>query len=289
MAVAVRSPFALPSAIAFAALCAAVVPCRAQPQDKLPDEAAGIGITEKVGAQLPLDARFIDDAGNEIRLRDYFDGKHPVLLTLNYYSCPMLCGEQLKGLLEALKAMDWTPGKEFQILTVSFDPLEDARLAGLKKQNYIQELGRGDAALGWHFLTGRKTDIQNLTSTVGFAYRWVEERREWSHSAALILCTPDGKVARYLGGLYYDPKVLRLSLVEASRGKVGSLADQFFLWCFHYEPGAGKYTATVINIMRMGGLATLLLLSVGLLGFWRREARRRVASHASENSTPQSA
>lgn len=252
----------------------------------MPKEAEGIQIEEKIDAALPLRARFVDEQGKEVELGDFFDGRRPVILTLNYYRCPMLCGAQLNGFLDALRQMKWTAGGQFRIVTVSFDPLEGPPLARAKKENYIREYGRPEATRGWHFLTGNVENIRALTQAVGFNYKWVPEREEWAHSAALILLTPDGRVARYLGGVAYDPNVLRLSLVEASEGRVGSLADQFFMWCFHYDPKLGRYTATAKNIMAMGGASTILVLGLVLLTYWRREWRRSRTAAATGPSQP---
>lgn len=244
--------------------------------DQPPPESEGVEIIEKINAQIPLGLQFTDQHAAPVTLAKYFDGKRPVILTLNYYGCPMLCGEQLKGLLATLKELKWTAGNEFTILTVSFEPLEGPSLAFAKRQSYLAGYGRPEAAGGWHFLTGSRESIRALTETVGFGYKWNPERREWMHSAALILITPNGRVARYLGGLSYDPQTLRMSLVEASEGKVGSLADQFFMWCFHWDPKTGKYAAVAVNIMTMGGLVTMLVVGGGLWFFWRREVRRTV-------------
>jgi len=247
---------------------------RGQRAADVPEELNEVGITQQVDAQLPLDTEFVDEDGRPVRLGDFF-GERPVILTLNYYTCPMLCTLQLNGLVETIKQLDWVPGDEFEIVTVSFDPVDTPRIAKTKKQNYVNEYGRAEAARGWHFLTGKKASIKRLTEAVGFAYKWNEAQKQWAHSAALILCTPKGRVSRYIGGVMYDSKTLRLSLVEASEGKVGSLWDSAFLWCYHYDATDGRYNVMVTGIMRVGGVGTLLVLGVVLLVFWRREARRR--------------
>lgn len=258
---------------AFALALQVCCPGLAQLNTSVPAELEPVTIEEKLGAQLPLDLEFASDNGRMVRLREFFDGRRPVIFTFNYYNCPMLCGVQLEGVLDVLRQLSWIPGGEFQLVTVSIDPLEQPELARLKKKNYIDALGRPSAAAGWHFLTGRKPEIQALTRTVGFNYRWTGD--QWAHSAALILCTPDGRVSRYLGGVSYDPKVLRLSLVEASEGKVGSLWDKLFLWCYHYDPKKGSYAAEAMTLMRLGGGMSVLVLGAGLAVFWRREQSRR--------------
>ncbi len=269
------APLALP--LALAALCGAVG--YAQPlepagdrAEPLPPELEGVGIDERLDAQVPLDLEFVDHTGKAVRLRDYFDGQRPVILTLNYYKCPMLCGLMLNGLLDALRALDWTAGEQFQVLTVSFDPLETHQLAAIKRQNYLTGYERPAAARGWHFLTGRKPSIDRLLDATGYRIRWSEPRQEWMHLAAVILCTPDGRVSRYLYGVLFEPRTFRLSLVEASEGKIGSTMDRILLFCFHYE--GGEYALAAMNVARAGGLLTLLAVGALLGALWRRERRR---------------
>ena len=242
--------------------------------EPLPDELEGVGIEERPDAALPLDAVLVDEQGREVRLGQYFDGERPVVLNLGYYSCPMLCGLVMNGLLDALKELSWTPGDEFRVVTLSIDPGETATLARLKKISALQELARPDAAPGWHFLTGRQTQIQAVTDAAGFQFRWNEQRQEYAHAAALIVCTPDGRVSRYLYGIQFDPQTVRLSLVEAADGRVGSSLDRLLLYCFHYDAEAGRYGPEARNLMKAGGLVTVLLLGGVLTRFWRRERRR---------------
>lgn len=245
---------------------------RAEP---LPDELEGVGITEKLGAQLPLDARFVADTGDTITLQQYFDGQRPVVLNLGYYGCPMLCGLVTNGLLEALTSMDWLPGQEFEIVTLSFDPQESQTLAALKKHNYLEQLGRPEAAAGWHFLVGQEAEIKRVTGAAGFDYRWNDRLGQFSHAAVLIVCTPDGRVSRYLYGILFDPQTLRLSLVEAAEGKVGSTVDKIILFCFQYDATAGRYAPAARNLMKAGGLVMILVLGGVLTKFWRREKSRQ--------------
>jgi protein SCO1/2 len=240
---------------------------RAEP---LPPELAGVGIDEHLGAPLPLDVEFVDATGKAVKLRDYFDGQRPVILTLNYYRCPMLCGLMLNGLLDALRQLDWTAGQQFQVVTVSFDPLETHQLANIKRQNYLKAYERPTG--NWHFLTGRQPSIDKLLEVTGFRIRYNEQRREWMHLAAPIICTPDGHVSRYLYGVLFEPKTLRLSLVEASEGKIGTTVDRILLYCYHYE--GGQYTLAAMNIVRAGGGLTLVILATFLAVLWRRERRR---------------
>jgi protein SCO1/2 len=249
-------------------------PALSQRKEPLPPELAGVGITEQPGARIPLELPFVDSDGRKTTLGSFFDGTHPVILTLNYSDCPMLCGVQLNGLLEALRAMPWNLGEQFQVVTTSIDPLETPGRAALTKEKYLKLYNRPRSAAGWHFLTGREENIKRLAAAVGFHYRYVPATRQFVHSAALILCTPDGRVSRYLGGVLYHPQTLRLSLVEASQGKVGSALDQFFLSCFHYDEKAGRYGPFALGIMRIGGALTALALGGAIVFFWIREGRR---------------
>jgi protein SCO1/2 len=241
--------------------------------ENLPDELQGVGINEKLGTRLPLDMPFRDAQGKEVTLGQYFDGGRPVILDLAYYRCPMLCGLVIDGLVDAVSRMNWTVGDQFQIVTLSFDPQETPPLARLKKQDTIRKLGAPAAAAGWHFLTGQQSAIEAVTDSAGFAYRWNEEQQQFAHAAALLVCTPDGRVSRYLYGIQFDPQTLRLSMVEAGGGKVGSSFDRVLLFCFHYDAQQGSYGPQVRNLMKAGGILTMLVLGGVLLGFWRRERR----------------
>jgi protein SCO1/2 len=251
-----------------------------QRQDPLPKELEGVGVTEKLGARLPLDLEFVDETGQTIRLASFFAKGRPVMLTLNYYSCPMLCTLMLNGLIDGLRELKWTPGKEFEVVTLSINPLETPTLARLKKQTYMEYYERPGAAAGWHFLTGRERDIRQLADAVGFGYAWVEARREYAHPAAIMLASPDGRVVRYLYGVMYEPKDLRLAIAEAGEGKVGSTAEQILLFCFHYDAEEGRYVIAASNLMRAGGLATAAIFGSWLFVWWRRSTRRRDAGEA---------
>lgn len=245
---------------------------RAEP---LPPGLEGVGVTEKPESQVPLDAVFRDEDGREVRLGDFFRAGKPVILNLGYYGCPMLCGLVANGLVAGLKDLPWNAGQEFGVVTVSIDPNETPTLARLKKQSYLRELGRPVAAAGWHFLTGREPDIRALTEAVGFGFRWNEERREFAHAAVLIVLTPQGTVSRYLYGIEFDARTLRLSLVEAAEGKVGSPLDRILLYCFHYDASERRYALAAVKLMRAGGLVTALAVTGALALLWRREKRRR--------------
>lgn len=250
--------------------------------EPLPDELEGVGITEKLDNQVPLGLDFKDERGNTVKLEQYFNGKNPVILTLVYYRCPMLCGLILNGLTEATKEVGMTPGDEFQIVTVSIDPLETPQLATVKKQSFIKELGVPEAANGWHFLTGKEENIKKLADSVGYGYKWIESRKEFAHGSAIMILTPEGHVSRYLSGIQYDPKTVRLSLVEASEGKIGTAVDHFVLTCFQYDPSAGSYVPFAMGVMRIGGVLTMLLLGSLLTVFWIREMRKKKTSQTAQ-------
>jgi protein SCO1/2 len=249
-------------------------PAAAERMEPLPKQLEGVGITEHPGAQVPLDLEFVADDGKPVRLRSYFDGKKPVILNLGYYRCPMLCGLVLSGLLQGLKETAWSVGREFEVVTVSIDPLETPTLARLKKESYMAEYGRPGAAAGWHFLTGREENIRKLADAVGFGYRYVPERGEYAHAAVLFMATPDGHIARYLYGVLYAAGTLRMALTEAGQGKVGTTADRILLTCFHYDAEQGRYVVAAMTLMRTGGGVTVLVVGGWLLARWRRDARK---------------
>ena len=271
-------------ALLTAALCSAAGMASAQLAGQAVPALDKVGIEEHLDAALPLDLEFLDEDGRTVRLRDYFDGVRPVILTLNYYRCPMLCGLQLNGVVAGMEELDWTPGVEFEMVTVSIDPLETPELAKAKKDNYLRRYQRPAAARGWHFLTGRQVNIERLAETVGFGYTYDVVSGQYAHAAAIFVITPDGRVARYLYGIEYPPRSLKLALMEASEGKIGSAIDQLIMYCYHYDPASRRYAPVAMNIMRVGGGATALLLGLTLGTWWLRESRRR--RRAQGESTP---
>ena len=257
----------------------------AQRKEEAPKELQEVGVTEKLDAELPLDTPFVDADGNKVTLGDMFDGTVPVILTLNYSDCPMLCHLQLNGLLATMKRMPWTLGEEYRIVTISVDPLETPERAKLTKQKYLKNYGRAKSPAAWRFLTSRdEAKIRKVADAVGFGYRYVPETKEYAHAAALMLCTPDGRVSSYRYGIEYDPQTLRLSLLEAGEGKVGSTVDQILMFCFHYDAESGRYGPAAFRIMQLGGGLTVLLLGGLLLVLWRRGPRPT----PNESDTPQS-
>ena len=232
-----------------------------------------VGIEEHLNAELPLDLAFRDSKGNEIELGDLFDGERPVLLSLNYSDCPMLCQLQLNGLVDGLRDLNWDAGEKFQICSVSINPLETPQRAQQVKQRYVKAYGRSGTADGWNFLTGKTDAIKALADTVGFKYKYVAERDEYAHSAAIMVCTPDGRVSRYLYGVLYPAQTLKLSLVEAGEGKVGSTLDRVLLYCFHYDETSGRYAPVARRVMKLGAGMTLTTLAVGLIPVWLKRRR----------------
>ncbi|MEM9657066.1 MAG: SCO family protein [Planctomycetota bacterium] len=240
----------------------------------------GVGIDEKPNAPLPLEVAFRDSSGKKVRLEDLFDGNRPVLLSLNYSDCPMLCQLQLNGLVDGLRELDWNVGEQLIVCSVSIDPLETPDRARQAKQRHVRDYGRAGTASGWRFLTGDKASIDQLADAVGFQYKYVPESREYAHSAALFVCTPDGRVSRYLYGVLYPAQTLKLSLVEAGQGKIGSAIDRVILYCFHYDETSGRYAPVARRLMKVGAAATLTTLVISITPYWLR--RRRVAAIASD-------
>jgi protein SCO1/2 len=252
-------------------------PYEARAPSGLPKALKGVGIDQKLNEQLPLDLVFKNEKGENVKLGDYF-GKKPVVLSLVYYQCPMLCNQVLNGMVTAFKVMAFKPGEEFEVVTVSFDPRETAALAAAKKDtyvNYLPEASRARAAQGWHFLTGDDESIRRITDAVGFRYHYDEPTNQFAHASAIYVTTPQGKLARYFYGIEYAPRDLRLGLIEAADNKIGSPVDQLLLYCFHYDPATGKYGGVVMNMMRVGGIVTLVGL-VGMLLVLRRRGAKRL-------------
>ena len=231
----------------------------------------GVGIDQRLNEQVPLNLTFKDEQGKTVKLGDYFHEGRPVILNLVYFQCPMLCTEVLNGLTSALKVIKFVPGQEFEVITLSIDPRETPQLAANKKEMYLKKLGNPEAARGWHFLTGEQSQIAELASAVGFRYHFDPALGQFAHAAGIMLITPTGKVAQYYYGVEYSAKDMRLGIVEASQNKIGSLADQILLYCYHYDPRTGRYGATITNIIRLAGVTTVILLGSALVMLFRKE------------------
>jgi protein SCO1/2 len=248
-------------------------PSRVSADDVLPTILQGVKFEQRLGEQVPLDLLFHDETGRAVRLNDFFGAK-PVVLVLAYYRCPRLCTEVLNGLEDGLSQLDaFNIGREFNVLTVSFDPRETPELAAAKKISYVQKYGRPGAADGWHFLTGDETSIKRLTEAVGFHYNYDPRTDQFAHASGIMVLTSQGKLARYFFGIRYSPRDLRLGLVEASGGKIGSAVDQFLLACFQNDPTTGQYTLAILKFVRLAGAVTLVGLAFFLYKLWRGERR----------------
>jgi protein SCO1/2 len=244
--------------------------------EEIPTELKGVGFTEHLGAPVSIDAlHFKDETGQDLPLATYFRKGRPVILALMYYECPNLCSFMLNGLTTSLKSLDWTPGERFDIVTVSINPKETPDLAAKKKAAYVESYGRKQSAPGWHFLTGEESQIEKLASQVGFGYRWDEREKQYAHGSAIYVLTPEGKISRYLYGIDFRPTDLRLSLVEASNGTIGTVVDRFLLFCYHYDPQTRRYSVVVNRVMETGCGGTVLFFGSYLAVFWRREKKRQ--------------
>ncbi len=272
------------------AMAAAVLSCSAwalcdEPVKPVRQEMAGVGIEEKPGAVLPLDAAFKDQDGQAVRLGDYFNDGKPVVLNLVYYECPGICTAVLSGLTATLREVDWTAGNQFRVVTISFNPKDTPSLAQAKRANYLQTLGRPVPQDGWSFLTGDEANIRKVAQAVGFKYRWIEETGQYAHDMAQVLATGQGRVSRYLRGAYYDPKTFRLALVEASGGKIGTISDKVWLQVCGYDASQGKYVVMARTILAAGGALTVLAMLAVLVPVWLKEKRRFKQHAASKDAT----
>lgn len=243
--------------------------------EPLPKQLEGVVLNEKLGAQVPLELPFTDSNGRAVKLGDLVHGDRPAILTLNYSNCPMLCSLQLTGFVDMLKGMKGTPGVDFDVITVSLDPTEPVERTAKTKQHYLGRYGRPEADDGWHFLVGPETSVRALADSIGFGYRYDPETKEYMHGAVLTLLGPGGRVSRYLSGVVYDAETTRLSLLEANAGRTASLFDQAVLYCFQYDHMKGRYAPVAMNIMRLAGALTVLVLGIFLGAFWLRESRRK--------------
>lgn len=249
---------------------------------QLPASLQGVAFDQRLNQPVPLDAVFRDETGHTVKLGDYF-GEKPVILLLVQYRCPMLCGQMLNGLVRALLDVPLDMGKDFDVVTVSFDPREKPELAAAKKKSYLERYGRRGAEEGWHFLTGEQGEIDRLCAATGFRYRYDAVHDQYAHASGIMVLTPGGKIARYFYDIQYSARDLRLGLVEASQGKIGTAGDQVLLFCFHYDPVEGKYGPAVMNIVRVAGVLTVLGIGC-LFVVLRRQERRKAGLSAASNS-----
>ena len=247
----------------------------------LPAALQEIGIQQKLGEQLPLETEVTNEAGQKIQLGSLFTSGRPAVLALVYYECPMLCNEVLNGLTGSLKGIALDAGKDFDVIAVSFDARENEKpdLAKNKKAAYLERYGRAGSEKGWHFLTASQASIDAITKAAGFNYRWDEKSNQFAHAGGVMVVTPEGKMSRYFYGIDYSPRDLKLGLIESADNKVGSVADQMLLYCYHYDPSTGKYGLAILSVIRLGAMLTLL--GMGAMGFvfWRR-GRKTVNSES---------
>ena len=238
----------------------------------LPDMLRTVGIEQKLGEQLPMDAEFKDENGNSVKLGAYFNTGRPVILAFVYYECPMLCNQVLNGLTGSLKGMSFDAGKEFDVVAISFDARENDKpdLAKNKKASYLEHYNRPNTENGWHFLTGTEDAIERVTSAAGFNYKWDEKNNQFAHAAGVMIVTPDGKLSRYFYGIDYSPKDIKFGIMESAANKVGDPADKLLLYCYHYDPASGKYGLAILRVIRLFGVLTLLGMGTMIFVFWRR-------------------
>lgn len=243
-----------------------------QAAESVPVELQEVGIQENLGDGISLDLTFIDEAGSKVPLQSFFNGERPVILNLVYYECPNLCNFLLNGFVEGLSHLEWTAGEEFEIVTISIDPREGPPLAAAKKESYLKLYNRPEAKSGWHFLTGSESNIGQLADEIGFRYRYDEDQKQYAHAAAIFVLTPQGEISRYLYGIDYPPRDLKLALLEASEGKIGNPIEKFLLFCYHYDPKGQKYALFATNLMKVagGGAVVGIVVFLSYLGIRQR-------------------
>ena len=239
----------------------------------LPPALLNVGFEPPLNGQIPLDLGFRDEAGRDVRLRDYFGQQKPVLLALVYYACPMLCNQVEQGVVGSLKMLSFNPGRDYDVVFVSFDPSESPGMAAQKKESAMSHFGRRETAAGWHFLTGSQDSIAALTKAANFRYSFDAKSGIFAHASGIMLLTPDGRISRYFYGVEYPSRDVRLGLVDASAGKIGTPIDHLLLYCFQYDPSTARYSATILRVVRLGGIATILVMVAGILIFRRRDLR----------------
>ncbi len=245
------------------------------PQNELPKNLENVGIDEKLNSALPSQVELTNDQGQKVLLSSFYNDKKPIILSLVYYSCPSLCNLHLKGVFEVFSELGLKPGEDFEFLAVSIDAREDSDLAAAKKENYLSEFlpNFTQESGGIHFLTAAEDQIKILSETVGFKFQWDEQANEWAHASAAIISTPQGQISRYLHGVYFEPKTFRLSVIEASKGMIGTFTDHFALFCFRYDPKGNKYSFYIMNILRGFAGLVLLLLLAWLGQFWWKSSK----------------
>jgi protein SCO1 len=250
----------------------------------LPLALLNVGFEPPLNGPIPLDLAFRDEAGRQIRLGDYFGQQKPVLLALVYYGCPMLCNQVEQGVVGSLKMLSFNAARDYDVVFVSFDPRETPDMAAQKKDSAMSHYGRRETASGWHFLTGSKDSIDAITKAANFRYSFDPKSGLFAHASGILLLTPDGRISRYFYGVEYPSRDVRLGLVDASAGKIGTPIDHLLLYCFHYDPSSARYSATILRIVRLGGIATIVLMVAGFLIFRRRDVRPALRGRAEQGA-----
>tara|TARA_B100001079_G_scaffold160541_1_gene137574 strand:- start:4845 stop:5657 length:813 start_codon:yes stop_codon:yes gene_type:complete len=230
-----------------------------------------IDIIENLGGYIPLEEKFVNESGEVIEIGSFFNNEIPTILTLNYFECPMLCTLVLNGLAESIKNLTLNSGDDYQIITIDINPNEKTLFANQKKKNYIKGYGLQNVEKNWHFLTGTQESIKKIADSIGYIYYYDEQRDEYMHPAAITLLSSEGKISRYLYGIEYPNKDLKLGILEASEGKVGSTLDKIILYCYHYDPYKNTYTIFATNVMRLGGIFTIIFLCIMIAGYWKKD------------------
>jgi len=253
-------------------------PNRPETSNGLPNVLKTVGIEQKLGEQLPLDAVFKNEDGKEVKIGEYFGKGRPVILALVYYECPMLCNEVLNGLTGSLKGISFDAGKEFDVLAISFDARENEKpeLTKNKKIGYLERYARPNTENGWHFLTGKQEEIDKVTKAVGFNYEYDKQTDQFAHAGGIMIITPEGKISRYFYGIDYSPKDVKFGIMESAQNKVGNPAEQLLLYCFHYDPSTGRYGLAVMNVIRIAGVLTLLGMGGMFFVFWRYNKKKKL-------------
>jgi protein SCO1 len=275
----VRSIAGIVTLLALSAVAAAqTIPDNVgKPSSGLPAQLQNVGFEPQLNAQLPLDLDFRDESGRDVRFREYF-GRKPVVLALVYYGCPMLCNQVEMGVVGSLKMLSFNAGRDYEVIFVSFDPRETPDMAAKKKMAALSRYGRPEAASGWHFLTGKEEAVHALASAANFRYSFDARHNLFAHASGIMLLTPDGRISRYFYGVEYPSRDVRLGLVDASAGKIGTPIDHLLLYCFQYNPETARYSATVLRIVRLGGILTIFAIVAGILIFRRRDVRAASAT-----------
>lgn len=240
---------------------------------QIPNILQGVNFNQDLGAQVPLDAKFVDSSGKAVTLGDYF-GKQPVVMILAYYNCPLLCPEVLHGATESFKKVGFRIGQQYQVVTISINPKEGPALAAKEKTTYVSIYGDPAAASGWHFLTGTAPEIKRVADAVGFHFKYIPQLDQYAHAAGIVVLTPEGKVAQYFYGIKYRPEDLRLALVQSSKDKIGSVVDQVLLFCCTYDPDTGRYHALIARVLAICAAITIVLVGGGLFFLFKMESKQ---------------